>query len=279
MAQLVSCKIHSSSQASKASMGHTATPHQLTHGLIILAISQSPAAKLHHVLNQFLSHSVCKAIALSMSHIPLQGVHNNICCTTGNLIRRQSIGQLRIHNRKFRPIQICIGATFFSYFIIGQHRRITGFTACCRNGQHCSHWSCLGNRLSATPIFPNIHIWSCNTMSNSLSCIQHTAAAYPQYKICLEIQCLLNPLSSLGHQRIWLYAAHRVIRQSRSLQLILQSAQQTASYHAAATIDNKYPASSMLHNFICSLAFSPLAKNNLCWTIIFKTLHKNPSCY
>ena len=279
MAQLVSCKIHGSSQASKASMRHTATPHQLAHGLIVLAVSQGLATELHHVLNQFLSHSIGKIIALSMRHIPFQGMHNNICGTTGNLIRRQSIGQLWIHNSKFRPVQIRIGATFFAYFIIGQHCRITGFTTCCRNSQHRSYWCALGNRQSTTPIFPNIHIWSSNTMSNSLGCIQHTAAAYTQNKICLEIQSLLNPLSSLGHQRIWLYSTHRVIRQTCPIQLVLQLSQQTASYHTAATVNDKYPASSMLFNFICSLAFSPFAKNNLRWTIIFKTLHKNPSCY
>ena len=116
-------------------------------------------------------------------------------------------------------------------------------------------------------------------MSNSLGCIQHTATAYPQYKICLKIQSLLNTLSSLGHQRIWLHAPHGIIRQTGCIQLILQLGQQTTSHYTATTVNDEHSAAPMLFNFICSLAFSPLAKNNLRWAIVLKTLHKNPSYY
>ena len=121
MAQLVGCEIHDTPQAGKASMGHAAAPHQLAHGLVVLAVCQCLFAELHHVLDELLCHPVSKVVALGVGHVALQGVHDNIGSATGNLIRRQGIGQLRIHDGKARAVQIRVGTTLLADFVIGQH--------------------------------------------------------------------------------------------------------------------------------------------------------------
>ena len=209
-----------------------------------------------------------------MSHITLQGVHNNISGAAGNLIRRQCISQLRIHDGKARTVQISIGTALFADFVVGQHRGIAGLAACCRNSQHYAYRGSLGNRTLAAPILPDIHLRVSNAVGYCLGSINNAAAAYCQNKISLELQRLLDTLSRQGHQRIWLDTANGIIRNACLLQLILKPCQETALDHAAAAIYHKHTAAPMLLHLFSRLFLGTLAKNNFRWAVILKALHK-----
>ena len=136
MSQLVNREILLPTQSSQIIMGKASAPHQFTHGIVIIRALHCHPSAVNNRPKQSFRNFVCHSVFLIRNEIPLQSVHHNVRYPTSNLVFRERIGKLRIHDCKNRSVQLCPQTKLLSYCLIGQNGRVARLASCCRDGQY-----------------------------------------------------------------------------------------------------------------------------------------------
>ena len=155
-----------------------ARPHDFRHRIIIVSVRHHDSSVSDHRSEKAFRNLIRQFAAYSRNKISLQCMHHNICNACCKLIVRKCECKFRIHNCKFAPVIRGIDPAFFADLFIGQNRRITHLTSCCRYCQYSTYRERFFKRYFSDPDIPKRMIRICSSVGNCFCRINCTAPSY-----------------------------------------------------------------------------------------------------
>ena len=273
MAELVRGEVGCRAEAGQTVVGDTAAPHQLAHGLRVMAVAERRDAVGNHGAQKGFGERVRQLVAARGREVAVERVHHDIHDAARHLIRRERVREFRVHQRKAGTVQRGGEPTLDAGLFIGQNSGVARLAACGGDRQNNSDRKNGGRRGCALPVFPDIVFRSSGAQSDGLRGVDDAAAADGQNEVRAEVKRLTDRAACEAQTGIGVYAAEFLVCEPRSLKTLRQTLQKTAAHDAAAAVQNKHTAAAERTDLIGQMIFRIRAEDHFCRAVKRKAVH------